>query len=395
MKNKINFLDLGFQPLANNYLRKNQLNKKEKKYRLKIGINTNTKLVSINKPISSKMMFNNKYPYRSSMSKTMLKSFKNLAISINKNLKPKKILEIGSNDGSFIKNFSKKKVIGIEPCSNIEKITKKKGFNTYSLYWNLKTARELLKKEGKVDLIYSANTISHIENLDEVFKSINILLNDNGTLIVEDPSLLECLKKNTYDQFYNEHIYVFSLLGIENILKKHNFEIFHVQNLDIHGGSNRYFIKKKINKGQILSSVNKQRKKELSYGIQKISTYKKFAKRVKSSKDELKRIFSKISSKNKKVIGYGVTAKSATILNYCKIGKGLISYFIDTTKDKQNKYTPGTKIPILKYQGFIQKDVDFVFLGAWNFQKEIFNKEKKFIKRGGKFIIHTPRPKIL
>ena len=395
MKNKINFLDLGFQPLANNYLRKSQLNKKEKKYRLKIGININTKLVSINKPISSKMMFNDKYPYRSSMSKTMLKSFKNLAISINKNLKPKKILEIGSNDGSFIKNFSKKKVIGIEPCSNIEKITKKKGFNTYSLYWNLKTARELLKKEGKVDLIYSANTISHIENLDEVLKSINILLNDNGTLIIEDPSLLECLKKNTYDQFYNEHIYVFSLLSIENILKKHNFEVFHVQNLKIHGGSNRYFIKKKINKSQILSTVNKQRKKEFNYGIQKVSTYKKFAKRVKLSKDKLKRIFLKINSKNKKIIGYGVTAKSATILNYCKIGKGLISYFIDTTKDKQNKYTPGTKIPILKYQGFIQKDVDFVFLGAWNFQKEIFNKEKKFIKRGGKFIIHTPKPKIL
>ena len=395
MKNKINFLDLGFQPLANNYLRKNELNKKEKKYRLKVGININTKLVSINNPISSKMMFNDKYPYRSSMSKTMLKSFKNLAITINKNFKPKKILEIGSNDGSFIKNFSKKKVIGIEPCSNIEKITKKKGFNTYPLYWNLKTAKKLLKKEGKVDLIYSANTISHIEDLDQVFKSINILLNDNGTLIVEDPSLLECLKKNTYDQFYNEHIYVFSLLGIENILKKHNFEIFHVQNLEIHGGSNRYFIKKKINKGQIFSSVNKQRKKELNYGIQKIMTYKKFAKRVKLSKEKLKRIFLKITSKEKKIIGYGVTAKSTTILNYCKIGKRQISYFIDTTKDKQNKYTPGTKIPILKYLGFIEKDVDFVFLGAWNFQKEIFNKEKKFIKRGGKFIIHTPKPKIL
>ena len=395
MKNKINFLDLGFQPLANNYLRKSELNKKEKKYRLKIGININTKLVSINKPISSKIMFNDKYPYRSSMSKTMLKSFKNLAITINKNFKPKKILEIGSNDGSFIKNFSKKKVIGIEPCSNIEKITKKKGFNTYPLYWNLKTAKELLKKEGKVDLIYSANTISHIEDLDQVFKSINILLNDNGTLIVEDPSLLECLKKNTYDQFYNEHIYVFSLLSIENILKKHKFEIFHVQNLEIHGGSNRYFIKKKINKGQIFSSVNKQRKKELNYGIQKITTYKKFAKRVKLSKEKLKRIFLKITSNDKKIIGYGVTAKSTTILNYCKIGKRLISYFIDTTKDKQNKYTPGTKIPILKYLGFIEKDVDFVFLGAWNFQKEIFNKEKKFIKRGGKFIIHTPKPKIL
>ena len=103
----------------------------------------------------------------------------------------------------------------------------------------------------------------------------------------------------------------------------------------------------------------------------------------------------RIISKKKKIIGYGVTAKSTTILNYCKIGKSYISNFVDTTKDKQNKYTPGTKIPIFKYPGFIEKDIDFVFLGAWNFKKEIFNKEKKFIKRGGKFIIHTPRPKIL
>ena len=395
MKTNINFLDLGLQPLANNYLKKNQLNKKEKKYRLKIGINIDSKLVSINKPISSKLMFNNKYPYRSSMSKTMLKSFQNLALSIDKKFKPKKILEIGSNDGSFIKNFSKKKVIGIEPCSNVEKITKRKGFNTYPLYWNSKTAKKLLIKEGKVDLIYSANTISHIENLDEVFRSIGILLNDNGILIIEDPSLLECLKKNTYDQFYNEHIYVFSLIGIENVLKKHDFEIFHIQNLEIHGGSNRYFIKKKINKKKISLSVSLQRKKEINYGMNKISTYKKFAKRVKLSKKELKKIFMKINSTNKKIIGYGVTAKSTTILNYCKIGKGLISYFIDTTKAKQNKYTPGTKIPIFKYSGFINKDIDFIFLGAWNFKKEIFKKEKNFIKRGGRFIIHTPRPKIL
>ena len=122
MNKYINFLDLGLQPLANS----NNLKKKEKKYRLKVGINLKTKLVSINKPISSKIMFNNKYPYRSSMSKTMIKSFLDLSKFINKKFNPNKILEIGSNDGSFIKNFSKKKVIGIEPCSNVEKITKKK-----------------------------------------------------------------------------------------------------------------------------------------------------------------------------------------------------------------------------------------------------------------------------
>ena len=395
MKKNINFLDLGLQPLANNYIKKNQLVNREKKYQLKIGLNLKTKLVSINKPISSKIMFNSKYPYRSSMSKTMTLSFKNLSKLINKKFKPNKILEIGSNDGSFIKNFSKKKVIGIEPCSNVEKITRKMGFNTYPEYWSSKTAKQLLKKNGKVDLIYSANTISHIENLDEVFKSINIILDDRGILIIEDPSLLECLKKNTYDQFYNEHIYVFSLVGIESILNKYNLEIFHIENLKIHGGSNRYFIKKKLNKRKINSSVKTQRKKEIKYGIKKLSTYKRFATRVKSSKNKLKNIFIKINSKNKKIIGYGATAKSTTILNYCKIDKNLISYFVDTTKDKQNKYTPGTKIPIFKYSGFIEKNIDFIFLGAWNFKEEIFKKEKKFIKRGGKFIIHTPVPKII
>jgi len=395
LRKYINFLDLGLQPLANNYLNKKDLKKKEKKYRLKVGINMETKLVSINKPLSSKIMFNNKYPYRSSMSKTMIKSFVELSKLINKKFNPKKILEIGSNDGSFMKNFSKKKVIGIEPCSNVEKITKKMGFKTYADYWNLKTAKKILRTNGKVDLIYSANTISHIKNLDEVFESINIVLNDNGILIIEDPSLLECIKKNTYDQFYNEHIYVFSLIGIESILKKHNLEIFHIQNLKIHGGSNRYFIKKIFDNRKINSSVKVNKNKEIKYGLEKLSTYKQFAKRVISSKKTLRDIFNQIYSKNKKIIGYGVTAKSTTILNYCKINKNLIEYFLDTTKDKQNKYTPGTKIPIYKYSGFIEDNIEFAFLGAWNFKDEIFKKEKKFIKRGGKFIIHTPIPKII
>lgn len=395
MSKKVNFLDLGLQPLANNYIKKNQLNNKEKKYRLKIGLDLKTKLVSINKPIASEIMFNNNYPYRSSMSKTMIKSFKDLSKLIKKKFKPKKILEIGSNDGSFIKNFSKRNTIGVEPCSNVEKITKNKGFNTYAKYWNTSTAKKILSKNGKVDLIYSANTISHIENLDEVFRSINIVLNKNGIIIIEDPSLLECLKKNTYDQFYNEHIYVFSLIGIESILKKYDLEIFNVQNLKIHGGSNRYFIKRKTNKIPINLSVITNRKKEINYGIKSISTYIKFAKRVKSSKKKLRKIFLKLRYKKKNIIGYGVTAKSTTILNYCDIGKKFISYFVDTTKDKQNKYTPGMKIPIYKYPGFIEKNIDYIFLGAWNFKEEIFKKEKKYIKNGGKFIIHTPMPKII
>ena len=316
-------------------------------------------------------------------------------IILKKKIKPKKILEIGSNDGSFLKNFSKKKSIGIEPCKNVEKITKKMKFNTVADYWGINLAKKLLKKFGKVDLIYSANTISHIKNLNDVFKSINIILSDEGVLIIEDPSLLECLKRNTYDQFYNEHIYVFSCIALENILKKYKLEIFKVENLDIHGGSIRYFIKKNNSSRKIENSVRNQKKREIQYGLNKINTFLKFSKRVKESRRKLVTIFNKLKSQNKKIIGYGATAKSTTILNYCKINSDIIDYFLDTTKDKQNKYTPGTKILIKKYKGYIDNKVDVVFLGAWNFKKEIFKKEIRFIKSGGKFIIHTPYPKII
>jgi len=395
MKRKVNFLDLGEQPLANYYLKKSQINDKEKKYKLVVCYDLITKLVSIKKTFSSKMMFNDKYPYRSSMSKTMKKSFKILSNKIKKKFNPKKILEIGSNDGSFLKNFNKDRTIGIEPCANVEKITKKLKFNTIPDYWGINLAKKILKKFDKVDLVYSANTISHIKNLNEVFKSINLVLSDEGVLIIEDPSLLECLKRNTYDQFYNEHIYVFSYIGLENILKKYNLKIFRVENLNIHGGSNRYFIKKEQSDRKIEKSVKNQKDKEIRYGLNKINTYVKFSRRVKESKKKLISIFNRYKLQNKKIIGYGATAKSTTILNYCNIDNSTIDYFLDTTRDKQNKYTPGTKILIKKYNGSIDNDVDLVFLGAWNFKKEIFKKEKKYIKSGGKFIIHTPYPKII
>jgi len=314
------------------------------------------------------------------MSKTMKKSFKILSNKIKKKYKPKKILEIGSNDGSFLENFNKDRTIGIEPCANVEKITKKLKFNTIPDYWGINLAKKILNKFDKVDLIYSANTISHIKNLDEVFKSINLVLSNEGVLIIEDPSLLECLKRNTYDQFYNEHIYVFSCIGLENILKKYNLKIFRVENLDIHGGSNRYFIKKKQSDRKIEKSVKRQKDKEIRYGLDKINTFIKFSTRVKESKKKLISIFNRYKLHNKKIIGYGATAKSTTILNYCNIDNSTIDYFLDTTKDKQNKYTPGTKILIKKYNGSIDNDVDLVFLGAWNFKKEIFKKEKKYIK---------------
>ncbi|MBD1148179.1 SAM-dependent methyltransferase, partial [Pelagibacterales bacterium SAG-MED31] len=181
---------------------------------------------------------------------------------------------------------------------------------------------------------------------------------------------------------------------LKNILSKFDLEIFDIENIGTHGGSNRYYIKNKKNSFfKVKKNVKIELNKELNYGLHKFLTYKKFANKVKNSKKELLQIFDKL--KNKKIIGYGATAKSCTVLNYCNLNFRQISFFYDTTSFKINKYLPGTKILIKKYKKLKNSDADYVFLGAWNFKSEIFTKEREYIKNGGKLITHVPIPKII
>ena len=340
-------------------------------------------------------MFNDKYAHRASASKTMRLAYSKLAKSIIRKYKPKSILEIGSNDGVFIKHFQKINNIGVEPCKNLARITNKMNIKTYDEFWTMRLSRKIAKQNKLFDVIYSANTISHIHNLNETFKAVSNSLNDNGIFILEDPSLTEVLKNKSYDQFYDEHAYVFSITALKNITKKAGLQIFNIEKLKTHGGSNRVYFKKYSNsKIKILDNVSRYLKNEKKIGIHKLDVYRKFSKSVQKSKIKLVQIFKKLKKRGEPIIGYGATYKSSTVLNYCNLNHKFIDYFLDTTPTKVGKFTPGTHIPILKYNG-IPNNVRFAFLGAWNFKDEIFKKEKAFIKRGGKFISHVPYPRIL
>ena len=394
MKNKIQFLNLGKHPITNNFLTKKNP-KNEYFYNLKLIFHKSTKLVSLAKFVPPKKMFNEKYAHRASASKTMSLAYLTLAKSIKTRFKPKSILEIGSNDGVFLKHFKKIKNLGVEPCKNLAKITNKVGIKTYDEFWTNKTAKKIVRQNGKIDVIYSANTISHIHNLNETFKAVNYTLSDNGVFILEDPSLVEVLKNKSYDQFYDEHSYVFSISALKNIIKDTGLIIFDVEKLKTHGGSNRVYFKKISNKKiKISEVVSDNLIKEAKLGINNIKIYNKFSKEVINSKKRLIKIFKNLKKNKQKIIGYGATYKSSTVLNFCKLDNKYIDYFLDTTPTKIGKFTPGTHIPILKYKK-IPDDIHYAFLGAWNFKDEIFKKEKKFIKRGGKFISHVPFPKII
>ena len=301
--NKV-FLNLGRQPLANSFLK--DIGKKtlqnEFFYNLKICFNSKNYLVSIAKPVNPKKQYTDKYAHRASESKTMRFAFKKIAQKLYKRFRPKKIMEIGSNDGVFLKNFDKKKVIAVEPCKNLARLTKKL-FKTYDEFWNLKLANKLIKqKKGEIDLIFSANTISHIPNLNDTFRAINNILSEDGVLVIEDPSLLKVLQNNSYDQFYDEHVYVFSLISIKNIIQKYGLRLFDVEHLSTHGGSNRYYICKEKGKYKKSLRLKKAIKNEMSKKLHKIESYFRFSKRINSSKKDLFNLMKSLKKKNNKII---------------------------------------------------------------------------------------------
>ena len=394
MKKK--FLNLGIQPLANSFLSSNSKKSlaKEFFYNLEVSFNTSSYLVSISKPVNPKLQYTDKYAHRASESITMRNAFKKIANRLNEKYLPKIVMEIGSNDGVFIRNFPKKKVLAVEPCKNLANITKNK-YKTFPNFWNKKLANKIFSKSKKADIIFSANTISHIPNLKETFDAIEFSLSENGVLVIEDPSLYSVIKNNSYDQFYDEHVYVFSAISVANIVKKSNLRLFDAEEITTHGGSMRFYICKNSAKHKNTKKIKLIIKKEKKANLHKFSTYLEFSKRVKKSKSNLIKIFKRLKNKNKNIISYGATYKSSTIFNYCKIGKKLINYITDTTLNKQGKFTPGQHIPIISPAVGMNDKVDYAFLGAWNFKKEILKKEKEFIRRGGKFITHVPSPRII
>ena len=394
MKKK--FLNLGIQPLANSFLSSNSKKSlaKEFFYNLEVSFNTSSYLVSISKPVNPKLQYTDKYAHRASESITMRNAFKKIANRLNEKYLPKIVMEIGSNDGVFIRNFPKKKILAVEPCKNLANITKNK-YKTFPNFWNKKLANKIFSKSKKADIIFSANTISHIPNLKETFDAIEFSLSENGILVIEDPSLYSVIKNNSYDQFYDEHVYLFSAISVANIVKKSNLRLFDAEEITTHGGSMRFYICKNSAKYKNTKKIKLIIKKEKKANLHKFSTYLEFSKRVKKSKSNLIKIFKRLKNKNKNIISYGATYKSSTIFNYCKIGKKLINYITDTTLNKQGKFTPGQHIPIISPAVGMNDKVDYAFLGAWNFKKEILKKEKEFIRRGGKFITHVPSPRII
>jgi methylation protein EvaC len=208
------------------------------------------------------------------------------------------------------------------------------------------------------------------------------------------------LERGSYDQIYDEHAHIFSVTALDNILMKNGLKIFRVDNLSVHGGSNRIYVSHLpsytfLRSRPVELTVRENLNKEKDFGIDNFKTYEIFAERVKKSKDDLVELLVKLKNDGKRIMSIGATSKSTTVFNYCGIGAApwqtdLIEVITDTTPDKQGLVAPGSHIPVVDRESVNLNDYDYTFLGAWNFKEVIADKEREFVENGGKFITHVP-----
>lgn len=363
-------------PLANNLVLSSKT--KVSKFELELILCKSCYLVQTTKNIDRKKIFNSNYPYLTSTSSTANKNAFELYKYIKKkfNLKNKTLFELASNDGYFLKNFLESKqlkILGIEPTPIPAKISRAMGIRTIKKFFGKNLAKNLKKDYKGADIIVANNVIAHLSNIHDFVKGMKILLNKNGTIILEFQNFIEMVNKNLIDNIYHEHYFYYSLTSIQSVLNKSGLKIYDAKKINVHGGSLRIFVCHENDNFNETRNFKKMYKIELK-NSKNMNFYKKFKKNFFILKKNIFKFLRENS--NKKILGFGAAAKASTFINLFNIHEYNIKKIIDNAKSKQEKYIAGTNIKVINPKDVKISDYDFIFVFAWNLKKEIF----KFIK---------------
>ncbi len=396
-KKKINyiFLNLGKTPPANSLLSEEKDFQKEKIFDLIVYVCKRCWLVQTKQVADKKVFFNNNYPYFSSVSKSWLKHSEIFTNKIIKKLKlniRSKVIEVASNDGYLLQYFKRKKIpcLGIEPTKNTAKICLNKGIKVIQKFFSYKLSQNIKKK---ADLVICNNVLAHVPNLIDFIKGLENSIKVEGVISIEFPHLKNLISKTQFDTIYHEHYFYFSLITLKKIFYSQNLKIFDVEKINTHGGSLRIYLCKNISSKKISKRVQKILKEEKIFGLDKISTYLKFKKKVDKVKKDSLNFINKCNFEKKNIFAYGAAAKGATFLNYLQIKEKNIKYVFDASKFKIKKFLPASHIPILSPRDIIKTKPDYILILPWNLSKEI-SAQLKFVKKWKcKFVTLVPKIK--
>ena len=392
-------LDLGQQPLGNGFLLPAQYGS-EYFFSLQCGFSEDSRLFQLIEQPAPEMMFHQDYAFFSGTSQRMKQHFAEFASDvIAKGFitdTSSFIVELGSNDGIFLTHFAQKGIphLGVEPSGAVADVAESQGITVTREFFDTGLAQRILDGHGQADVISAANVMCHIPDINELAQGIALLLKEDGVLIFEDPYLGDIIRLTSYDQIYDEHVFLFSALSVQSIFETVGMELIDLEPQSTHGGSMRYTLAKK-GRRTISPAVQEIVNKELTQGLDKTGTFVQFALRVKESGAALRSRMQELRSQGKTIAAYGATSKSTTIYNYAGIDPELIDYICDNTPLKQGKFSPGVHIPIFSEDRFRDTPPDYAFLAAWNHEKELREHNKAFEAAGGRWITHVPEVHLL
>ncbi|XOV91172.1 MAG: methyltransferase domain-containing protein [Bacteroidota bacterium] len=392
------FIDLGYSPVSNDYLSKEDLTKPEVTYPLKVFVSERTFLVQIEEFKRAEDIFSKDYAYFSSYSKSWLAHCEKYSSDIIERLdltKDSLAVEIASNDGYLLKNFRTAGIpcLGIEPSLSVAQVAINQGIPTEVSYFNVDLATNIIPKYSKADLVICNNVLAHVPDLVDFVEALKLVLKTTGTITIEVPHLVKLIQQNQFDTIYHEHFWYFSLYSLNIVFQSKGLKIYDVEELSTHGGSLRLFITHSENDASpVLNTVGDLLNQELLLGVNTLDFYKGFSRRAYDLKMQFWEFIVKAKKNNKTIAGYGAAAKGNTLLNFYGVGKDEIQFIIDASPYKQNRFTPGSHIPIVDISKLEETKPDFIIIFPWNIKKEIFETLDFTRKWGTKLV--TPIPKL-
>lgn len=386
------FIDLINSPPSNSYLSFEQLNEPEIFYPLKLFVCDKCFLVQIDEYKKNADIFNDDYAYFSSFSTIWIEHAKNYVEMITNRLRLNKnslVIEIASNDGYLLQYFKQKKIpcIGIEPTKNTAAIAIGKGINVMEDFFTEKLAADM----PKADLIIGNNVLAHVPNINDFVKGLKKMLKPKGVITIEFPHLLNLITQSEFDTIYHEHYSYLSLFSTMQIFQAHNLNLFDVEELPTHGGSLRVYATHLGSNNKKSENIDKVLKKEIDANLNKLEGYRNFQTKIDKIRYDLLTFLLKMKKQGGKVAAYGAAAKGNTLLNYCGVKKDLISFIVDKNPYKQNKFLPGSHIPIVSEDVLIKEKPEFIIIIPWNIKDEIINQLTYARKWNAKFIMVIPK----
>jgi len=385
------FFNLGNQPPANSLLK--SLDEKEKLYPLALSFCFNCNLVQLNYTIDPKELFSD-YVWITGSSQTAYEYAKQFYERvIEKAGIPENgyVLEIASNDGVFLKPFIENsyKVLGIDPAKNIAEMAEKNGIPTKAIFWGKETAEELLKEKGPADFIFARNVLPHVANTRDFVEGLALNLKDKSTLVIEAHYAQIILDELHYDSIYHEHLCYFTFKSLEKLLNDFGLFVFDIDKSPISGGSMVVYAKKQ--KVDERSIVEEYRQKEKREKTNEFSNWENFSKRSLEHKEKMLATMKDVVSKNERVIGWGASARSSTLLNFCGIDSKMIPIIADSSPLKHKHFTAGSHILIDSHEIVMQTKPTAVIILAWNFAHEIMESLKNRFNFKGICVIPLPK----